>query len=210
MRVLDGQEKGTGQITGIILAGGKSRRMGKDKALLELDGKPLILRVSEVLEELFDPVIIIADSGKRFMDFSCPVVCDLIPGRGPLGGIYTGLRYAASDAIFVVGCDFPFLDRGLIRYLVGLIPGYDAVVPRCHGVWHPLHAVYSKRCLPVFEQRIKMGELSLRNVLPTLVVREVEEAELSSFDPERVSLTNLNTPEELWQVVDPRQGRVRR
>lgn len=189
-------EKGAGRMTGVVLAGGKSRRMGRDKAFLELEGNPLLSKVLRVLDRVFPSVMIVADSPERFREFRHPVVCDLIPGQGPLGGIYTGLRSAGSDAIFVTGCDFPFLCEDLIRYLSGLISGYDAVVPRCNDQWHPSHAVYSRDGLGVWERKIQAGELSLKQALPDLRVRKVEEAEVRCFDPELASLTNLNTPED--------------
>lgn len=205
MKRITDSGKGRIPMTGVLLAGGQSRRMGKDKALLEMDGKSLLLRVREVLEGLFDSILLVGGDPERCRGLGCPAVSDLIPHRGPLGGIYTGLRYAPTEAIFVCGCDFPFLNPDLIRYLAALLPGHDAVVPHTGEFQHPLHAVYSRRCLSSLEQQVKEGKLTLRRAIETLAVREVSEQELRVFDPELLSLTNLNTPEEFDRAAGHEQ-----
>lgn len=175
--------------------------MGRDKAFLQLGGKSLIRWVLKVHQELFDQVIIVADSKERFRGVPCPVVCDLLPNRGPLGGIYTGLEYAKSERIFVTACDLPFLKPVLIRHLISLMQGYEAVIPYCEGHWHPLHAVYSKRCRLIFEYWMKGREYSIKNLIPNLLVQKVEESELRVYDSDLASMTNLNTPRDFLKAV---------
>jgi molybdopterin-guanine dinucleotide biosynthesis protein A len=154
-------------MTGVVLAGGKSSRMGRDKAALEFDGQLLVGRCVAVLRECFPEVLVIRQ--------------DDLPGLGPIGGLLTALRRAPE--IFVVACDMPFLDAALIREMAAQLAGYDAVaIPG-----EPLHAAYSARILPLVEAQIAAGDYSLQRLLSKLRVRTVRAA----------PVTNVNTPEEL-------------
>jgi molybdopterin-guanine dinucleotide biosynthesis protein A len=161
-------------MTGVVLAGGQSTRMGRDKATLEFDGQPLLERAVAVLRECFPEVMVIRQ--------------DDVPGLGPIGGLLTALRRAPE--IFVVACDMPFLDAALIREMAAQLPGYDAVaIPG-----EPLHAAYSARILPVVEAQIAAGDYSVQSLLSKLRVRTVEAG----------PIINVNTPEELeaaWQKL---------
>src|SRR6266496_3487290 len=137
---------GANDITGVILVGGKSRRMGRDKAFLEVSGKPLFERVLTVFRESFDRIVLVGDREDRFTGYGLPVVPDIYPGSA-LGGLYTGLHHATTEYVFVAPCDLIFPDGELLRYLCSLKDGYDAVVAAPGHGFEPLFALYAKSCL---------------------------------------------------------------
>lgn len=189
-------------VTGIVLAGGKSRRMGEDKRFLIVGRQTLYERSLSVLRAVFQGVriVIAQDSSPLLSDV--PVLRDLVPNCGTLGGIYTGLKEAKTEYIFAVACDMPFLNPAVIRYLVSLKVSADMVIVRIgHGL-QPTHAVYSRRCLPVFEEMVHSGRLKVQDILghPSLKVRLVEHNELREIDPEGRSFLNVNTPADLEMV----------
>lgn len=189
-------------MTGVVLAGGKSTRMGANKAALRLGGRPLIDGVVEVLRSLFPEVLIIANAPGLYDYLGLPVYPDRIPDRGSLGGLYTGLTYASHPAAFFAACDMPFLNAGLIASLRDAAPGYDAVVPRTPEGLQPLHAVYGKACLPVMEALIAAGRLKIDRLFPRVRTRIIEEAELRRRDPGLDSFLNCNTPAEFAAAAD--------
>lgn len=183
---------------GVLLAGGKSRRMGTDKRFLRLNGQTLFHRALSVFESLFDEIlIVVAEPLPSSIHVRHRVVVDLIPNCASLGGLYTGLSLSKSERVFVAGCDMPFLNPALIRYLVAQSEN-DVVIPNPAGQLQPMHAVYSKACLPYFQQMIDSKILSIQEVLqnPGLKVKCVPEADLRRSDPELLSFLNLNTPED--------------
>ena len=187
-------------MTAIILAGGKSLRLGRDKALEEIGGKSLIERVIERLSSLGNEIIVVISSSDQLPDLSASRVVDIYPGKGALGGIYSGLRAATSFHSLVVACDMPFLSIALLRYLVETCPGFDIVIPRVAGNIEPLHAVYSKNCLTPIEAMLDEGKLRIADFFPAVRVRYVEEAEIERFDPERLSFFNINSKADLEQA----------
>ena len=201
-------------LSGVILAGGKSRRMGKDKAFLEVGGRMLIQRVLDVVTALCDDVVIVTNTPERYAPFGARLVRDIFPGAGALGGLYTGLHAARHARSVVVACDMPFLNRGLLQYMADLAREFDAVIPALGSVrpdlsdtsnarkWglHPLHAVYGKACLMPIERAIQQGDLRVIAFLPEVRVRFVGPEEVERFDPEGRSFFNANTPEELAQA----------
>ena len=127
----------------MILAGGRSRRMGRDKADLQVGGQSLLVRTACVLSEVVDEILVVGrDSFSSALPHSVRAVPDEVPGIGPLGGLLSGLRRTTYPYAVVVACDLPFLDAGVLRHLLTLAPGYDAVVPFVGGHNQPLHAVY--------------------------------------------------------------------
>jgi molybdopterin-guanine dinucleotide biosynthesis protein A len=186
---------------GAILAGGKARRMGFDKAVLPLCGVPLIERVLERVAAVSDRVVVVGGEA-RLEIHGVETLPDLYPGANAMGGIATALANAAShegpDAwALCVGCDMPFLEPGLITYLSTLMPGHDVVVPRTGAGREPLCALYRATCLPVFEAEIGRGNLRILDVYKQVKTLEVGEAELRGADPELVSFLNLNRPEDV-------------
>jgi molybdopterin-guanine dinucleotide biosynthesis protein A len=184
--------------TGIILAGGKGSRINRNKALITLpDGKALIQRSIGVLRGIFAQVLIVANRKELYRDFGVCVVEDLTKGAGPLGGIFAGLHYSTSHLNFVIGCDMPFPQPGLIRLLLEQCGDHDVVIPQASGEVEPLFAIYTKNCLPVINDHLQRGDLKVRSILTELRVRRVEEEEIDRVDPERLSFFNVNTSDDL-------------
>lgn len=183
-------------VSGVILVGGKSRRMGKDKAFLEVGDQPLIAPVVDLFRDNFLRVVLVGDRPELFAYFGLPVVSDIYPGSS-LGGLHAGLAQAGTRYIFVASCDMPFPCQPLLRYLCSLRAGYDVVVPKGPSGYEPLFAVYSRDCLVTMERHLKNNRLSIRNLYPHVRVREVEASELERLDPAGSCFVNINTPEDL-------------
>lgn len=188
-------------ISCIVLAGGKGLRLGRDKASEIVGDSSLLQRVISSLS-LFDSEIIIVTAGEQSLRQSfgytkLKIVADVYPGRGTLGGIYTGLAASDSRYNLVVACDMPFLNHDLLRYLIRLAPGFGAVVPRLGNMAEPLHAVYSKDCRVSIEALLKRDILSILELYPLVRVRYVEAEEINRFDPRHLSFFNINTEDDL-------------
>lgn len=186
-------------LTGIILGGGKSRRMGRDKRRLLVDGKPFLDKICELMHSLFEEVLVVTAEE----DYDCshlPVrlVTDRIPNKGSLGGLYTGLIEAKNSLTFVVACDMPFLNKESIA-LVCLESTSDAVVVELSTGIQPLHARYSKNCSSFIEQMIYEGDLKIQNLLKRsdVSVEIIQESLFEEIDPHRQSFMNINTPADL-------------
>lgn len=192
---------GSVAVSGILLAGGGSRRMGgKSKALLEVGGRRIVERAASVLCKVFREVLLITNSPEDFRFLGLPMLTDLLPGRGSLGGLFTGLSACAGNYGFLVACDMPFLSVEVIKYMVDMIEGFDVVLPRTSGGFEPLHAAYSKECLPHIQGLLKREDLKIANFFDKVRMREVPEADLIRFDPELRFIMNVNTPQDLEQA----------
>jgi len=188
-------------VSGILLAGGESRRMaGVNKALLEVGGRRIIERAATTLRELFPEIIVVTNSPEDFEFLGLPMFRDKIPGAGSLGGLYTGLSVSTADYGFLVACDMPFLLQGPIRHMVSLIDDHDVIIPRVQGHLEPLHAVYSRRCLPFIEELLVHGNLRIIDFLEKADVLEIPDEDLKCFDPYFRFIVNLNTPEDLQKA----------
>ena len=187
------------EITGVILVGGQSRRMGKDKAFLRLEGKPLLGRILEAFRESFGRVVLVGNREERFADYGLPVLPDLYPGSA-LGGIYTALFYASTRYVFVSSCDIPFPNPELIRHLCSRRAGADAVVPRTHQGYEPLFALYSKSCLGPIKELLDSGDCCAYGYYPKVKVRYVAPREIARFDRDGRSLINVNTHDEYVEI----------
>ncbi|UCB53263.1 MAG: molybdenum cofactor guanylyltransferase [Candidatus Zixiibacteriota bacterium] len=184
--------------SGIILAGGKGSRINKNKALITLpDGKALIQRTIGVLKGIFTEILIVANQRETYKGLGVQVVEDLIEGKGPLGGILTGLAYSTSQFNFVIGCDMPFPQPGLIELLLQKCVDQDVVIPAAGGEVEPLFAVYSKSCLPVIVGHVQKQDLKVRSILTELRVLKIEQKRIDGVDPERLSFFNINTDDDL-------------
>ena len=188
-------------VSAITLAGGQSRRMGRDKALIDYQGKPIIAHVIETLRALSDDVIVVSNRSEIYSRFGARVVADYEPPCGPLGGIAAGLAAAQHDLVVVVACDMPFLNIELLRKLIDAAEGVDAAVPKTGEEFEPLHAVYRRTCYTPIVRRIEQGDRRVISFFEDVRVRAVPEAEWRAFDPEGRSLINLNTPDDLEQLV---------
>jgi len=188
----------------IILAGGKNLRLGRIKALETIGGKSLIERVIERLRSLTDRILIVTSSEQLEFPVAdeVEILVDLYPGKGPLGGIYTGLSASRSSLNIVVACDMPFLNAGLMDYMIGLSEGYDAIVPRLKkGMVEPLHAVYSETCLDKIKIRLDNNQLGVHSFLETVKVRYVARAESQKYDPQLLSFFNVNYPADIDRAM---------
>lgn len=173
--------------------------MGQDKALEEIGGQSLILRVIARLSPL-DTEIILATAQSSLSllpDLWVKTVVDVYPGKGALGGIYSGLKASPSFHSLVVACDMPFLNIALLRYLIELCPAFDVVIPKVDEKMEPLHAVYSKNCLVPIEAMLRLNRLKISDFFNAVKVRYVEDAEVEKFDPERLSFFNINSKADL-------------
>ncbi len=184
-------------MTGAVLAGGLSTRMGTNKALLEVGGVRLIDGAVATLRGILPEILIIANDPEPYAGLGLPILPDLVPGKGALGGIYTAVTAAGHPHAFCLACDMPFANPALIRYLAGLAEGHDVVVPRTTEGVQPLHAVYGKACLPAMRRQIEVDRLKIDRLYDLVRVRYVDEAEMRPYDPDLLSFWNLNTREEL-------------
>jgi len=189
-------------MTGVILAGGESTRMGKNKAFIEINGKRIIDRTVSLFREIFDDVLLVTNTPLDYIELKVRIVTDLVSGKGSLGGIYTGLFFSSSPKAFFVGCDMPFLDRRVIQYFLSLAQTADIVVQRTKDYWQPLHAIYPRTLLKPIERLLQQGELKIIKTYQGMRVREVTGEELKRFDPDLHTLSNFNTPEELKKLLE--------
>ena len=182
-------------LTGIVLSGGSSQRMGRNKALMELDGQTLIGRTLDKLSRLCDELIISANDVELYAHLPARVIPDVIPGRGALSGIHASLAGMRHERAVVVACDMPFLSLPLLRFMVAVAPGYDVVVPRLGGYYEPLHAVYSASCIAPIEQLLAAGPQRIVGLFERVRVREVTQDQVRLFRA-ALSFVNVNTPED--------------
>lgn len=186
----------------IILAGGRSTRMGSDKAVLPFKGKPLIHWLVDRLRPVAREVIVVSLDGRTHSGLGVRVVGDVFPGKGPLAGLHAGLLASAADVNAVIACDMPFASPSLLAHLASYAHDSQAVVPVCRGRLQPLHAVYRKDCLPIVEQQLMAGNGRMGDLLSSLNPRIVTEAEVALFgDPERIFF-NTNTPVDFARALE--------
>jgi len=183
-------------MTSIVLAGGKSFRLGRNKALEEISGRCLIERVMERLSLLGNDIIVVTSSSVQLPDLGVKMVTDSYPGKGNLVGIYSGLKEVSSHHALVVGCD----NVALLRHLTELSTGFDVVIPRVGDELEPLHAVYSKNCLAPIKATLGGGNLRITDFFPAVRVRYVESVEIDRFDPLHLSFFNINSEADLEQA----------
>lgn len=183
--------------TGVILSGGRSLRMGEDKAFIEIEGMPIVQRICRLFLLLFQEVIIITSRKERYLQFGVKVYEDIIPDLGALGGLYTAITSASFSYSFVVACDMPFLRRNVIEYLIQKRDDYDVIIPRTWDGLQPLHAIYSKNCLEAIQTVLKQNKRRIIDFLPLVHTNIVDSSEFYSLDPDMESFININTPEDL-------------
>ena len=191
--------------TGVILAGGLSRRLGRDKAVEPIGGQPLIQRVIQRVEQVSQEIVVVVADQDRAAGLPLGpqhrVALDRYPGTGSLGGIYSGLDAASNQWTLVVACDMPFLNLSLFRRMLALREDVDAVVPVIEGRPEPTHALYSKACLPLIEPRLIAGDLKISGFFDQVRVRYLPEEDVAALDPEFLSFFNVNTPEDLERAL---------
>jgi molybdopterin-guanine dinucleotide biosynthesis protein A len=187
------------EVSGVLLAGGKSRRMGEDKRHLAVGEQTLLERGLEVLQSIFREVLVVIAQDSPPLRIDARVVRDLVPDCGSLGGLYTGLTQAMTPYIFVAACDMPFLNQTVIAQFTNRRATADIVIAKLDDRLHPMHALYSKRCLPVLEQMIRARQLKIQEIVSqsSLRVRYVTEADLLTIDHSGHSFYNVNTMADL-------------
>lgn len=185
-------------ITIAIQAGGKSSRMGEDKALIRLAGTPLIERVLGRVDGLADEILITTNRPETLTHLNLRMAPDEVPGTGALHGLKTALRAAQGEVVLVLSCDTPFVSRELLEHLLNRAHEADMIVPKHGDKYEPLQSVYNRvRCLPVVEAVLESGEQRMVSFFPKVHVLPIEEPELSELDPSGLSFFNVNTAEDL-------------
>ncbi len=184
-------------ITVCILAGGRSTRMGFNKALAEVGGRPVIESIIAQWRPLATEMFIITHEAEVYARWGVPCRADVWPGLGALGGLYSALHYATQPHVVCTGCDMPFVSPALQHFLLGLRHTAQVVMPRLHGEAEPLRAVYAHTCLPHIEAALQAGQRRLVSFLPAVQVRWVDTPDMLPFDPDLRSFLNLNTPADL-------------
>jgi molybdopterin-guanine dinucleotide biosynthesis protein A len=187
------------EVTGVLLAGGKSRRMGEDKRYLVVGEQTLLERGLAVLQSIFCEVLVVIAQDSPPLKVAARVVRDLVPDCGSLGGLYTGLTQATTPYIFVVACDMPFLNQTVITQFTSRRGTADIVMARLADRLHPMHALYGKRCVPALEEMIRARQFKIQEVVSHsfLRVHYVTEADLLTIDPSGHSFYNVNTMADL-------------
>jgi len=187
-------------LTGIILSGGKSARMGKNKAFIEIEGTPIVDRIHGLFKNLFKEIIIVTNQKELFTNVDAKIYIDIFPNRGVLGGLYTGLFFSSFEHSFCVACDMPFLKRSVIEFLISRRSNFDVVVPMTKDGLEPLHAIYSKRCLEPIRRLLEQGRSKVIDLYAMVKVKTIEEHEFFAMDPKKESFINVNTPEDLLSI----------
>jgi len=183
----------------VIQAGGQSQRMGQNKALMPFLGQPLIERVVQRVKSAAAELILITNQPEQFAYLGLPLVADLIPGKGPLGGLFTSLTVASFPVVAVIACDMPFVNAALLETQRDLLAGgdWDVVIPHSEEGLEPLHALYRKEsCLPAIRRALDENRLRMVSWLGDVKVREMSLAEIIRIDPDQRAFMNVNTPDE--------------
>ncbi|MGY8824333.1 MAG: molybdenum cofactor guanylyltransferase [Candidatus Latescibacterota bacterium] len=187
-------------LTVVVLAGGRSRRMGRDKALLPMGETLLLQRVIDAAAPLSSEHLLITNTPDSHTSFTWPIASDFYPNKGPLGGLYTALSHAKTTHILLLACDLPYLNTPFLRFLSEQIDECQAVVPDSGDGLQPLCAIYSRTILSTVTQSIKENNLGMRRLLANLDIRKLSPEQWKPFDPDGNLFTNLNTPEDYQRI----------
>lgn len=187
-------------VTGVILAGGQSLRMGSNKALLPYKGGRFIESIYRKLSEIFSEVLLVTNNPEHYDFLNCRKVPDIHPGMGVLAGIHAGLHHSSSPAIFAVACDMPYLVEELIRHMAGRADAGGVLIPESPGGLEPLHAVYGKGCLAAIEATLLSGQRRIVSFFDRTNVSRMNMEQVACFDPAFVSFLNINTPNDYYDL----------
>jgi molybdopterin-guanine dinucleotide biosynthesis protein A len=197
-------------ISCIVLAGGKSLRLGRDKITEKVGKTTLLEKVISRIDSLSKDIVIVTAEERDFTELrdipQVKTVADIFPGRGSLGGIYTGLVKTESFHNLVIAADMPFLNRELLAYMAEVAEGYDYVIPQIGSFYEPLHAVYSKNCISPIETMIKKDRRVIIELFDYVKVRYVITEEIDRFDPQHRSFFNINTLDDLKLAREIAEG----
>ena len=199
-------------VTAVILAGGKSSRMGENKAFLQLGRNTIIGHIIGCLQPLADELILITNNPDEYAHLNIKMYSDIVSNTGAIGGLHTGLTYASHDTVLCVGCDSPFLNSDLLMYLISVLGEYDAVIPYTTKIpnnekvnnqkkdagitYQTLCAVYSKRCLPFIDEMIRESDYRVYALRERINSLNISPKEWKPYDPEGLSFVNINTPQD--------------
>jgi len=210
MEDLPGMGRTSAEFSVAILAGGKSRRMGRDKSQLVLNGETLVARAVRTLSALSGDVILVTSTPELFEGLDVRLTGDVMPGGGALSGIHAGLIAARHEFALVVACDMPFLNLDLLRYMASLTAGASAavVIPRWRGELETLHTFYSRDCMPAIEPILQRGGGRIIEFYERVSVRYVELEEITRFDPDGLTFFNVNSPEDWERAQELAASRV--
>lgn len=192
------------ETTGIILAGGKSSRMGTNKALLEINGKTVIENVVRELHRVVNNIIIVTNSFDEYEFLNLPMVKDKWVGMGPLAGIEAGLRASHTEKNLLVACDMPFISAKLGSILLQELNEYQAVVPEISGQLHPLFAAYRKEVQKEAQKSLELEQLRIRGIFRNIHVKIMDDTELKKcgFQVKETDIFNMNHPSEYEKAKD--------
>ena len=197
------------RITGVVQAGGRSMRMGgAPKALIELGGRRIVERVVAAITPVVDDVIIVTNTPELYGFLGLPMVSDVFPEHGSLGGIYSGLKAAGGDVAFTVACDMPFLRADVARLVTDRAGDADVVIPRVGEQLETMHASYAKTCMPAIEARLRAGRLKIIGFFDDVRVVEIAEADVRRLGDPDIVFMNVNTPDELARARDVARART--
>lgn len=174
--------------------------MGENKAFLKVEGERMIDRTVRIFRSMFPEVILVTNDPLEYLEQDALIVTDILPGKGALGGIYTGLVYASSNLAFVAACDMPFLQKPFIDYLLEKASSRDVVVPRIRTGIEPLHAVYSKSCIDPIRRMLDSDDLKVSHLFRKCRTMEVVEETAGSFDPDLKMFFNINAPGDFKKI----------
>jgi molybdenum cofactor guanylyltransferase len=192
----------------IILSGGKSRRMGTNKALLPISEKPSVERIKDELEKSFQDIILVTNHLEAYQFLNIKMVSDRYPGKGPLAGIHAGLIASSNEINLVAACDMPFVSAGLGAILVENLKEYDAVIPVIEGKQHPLFAVYRRTIIEKIENCLEHDNLRMIHLLENLNVLYLTEQNLQPYSEQNLAqiFFNMNHPEEYESAKRKAEG----
>ncbi|MFA5629252.1 MAG: molybdenum cofactor guanylyltransferase [Dehalococcoidales bacterium] len=191
-------------VSAILLAGGKSSRLGTDKAEVKLNNESVMIQlIAEKLSELTDDIVV-SSNGKFYEAITVPVkwITDVKPGAGSLMGLYSGLLAVKHDFAIAVACDMPFINLGLLKYMISLPRDYDALLPKIDGKTEQFHSIYSRNCIPRMEKFLDAGNLKITAFLKDINVKYLSEDIIDKYDPRRLAFFNVNTAEQLSEAQD--------
>jgi len=192
-------------LTLAIQAGGESRRMGSDKALLSFLGQPLVVRVLKRLAGIADEILVTTNQPEKYRFLGLPPIPDLLPGMGALGGVFTALSAANHPYVAIVACDMPFASPELFAYELATIreAGADVVMPRSQVGTEPFHAVYCRdTCLPHVWRALEAGKRRVDAWFKEVNIRYLKASEVEKYSPQGLAFLNINTMAELQAAVE--------
>jgi FdhD protein len=193
-------------VTGVILAGGHSSRMGSNKALLPYRGGRFIEAIHRLLNDIFPEVILVTNNPEQYDFLPCRKVPDLFEGMGVLAGIHSGLYHSSNPAVFAVACDMPYMMESLIRHMASRADAGGVLIPESPSGLEPLHAVYGKGCLAAIEATLLSGQRRIVSFFDRTNVSKVNVEQVAYFDPSFVSFININTPGDYYDLRDGERG----